>query len=94
MPLLDINDSEFQEQLFGLQKAELIALVKCLRKLKTLCWAQAYKDSGLKWELAPTTSVAQYYSIRVTQKMRALVARRGEFVVFVSLHTDHDSAYE
>lgn len=94
MPLLDINDSEFQEQLFGLQKAELIALVKCLRKLKTLSWAQVYKDSGLKWELARTTSVAQYYSIRVTQKMRALVTRRGEFVVFVSLHTDHDSAYE
>jgi hypothetical protein len=94
VPLLDINDPEFQEQLFGLEKAELVALVKGLRKLRALSWAQVYKDNGFKWELARTTKDAQYYSIRVTQKIRALVTRRGEYVVFVSLHPDHDSAYK
>lgn len=32
--------------------------------------------------------------VRLTQKIRALAYRDGEFMRFISLHPDHDSAYE
>jgi hypothetical protein len=93
MPLLNLNDPEFQLEWFQLQKTEQLAVLKTLRKLRMLTWEQVYEDKGLRWELAREIAAERFYSIRVTQKCRALVRRVGDFVVFVSLHPDHDSAY-
>jgi hypothetical protein len=46
----------------------------------------------LNWELAREERGERFYSIRVTKKFRALVQREGDFVIFVGLHPDHDSA--
>ena len=33
------------------------------------------------------------FTIRVTRQCRAVVIREGEFMRFLALHFDHDSAY-
>ncbi len=91
--MLDLNDSDFQKDWFSLEKSDQLAMLKTLRKLLTFTWDQVYQDSGLNWELARETHGERFYSLRITQKCRALVQRNGDYVVFVSLHPDHDSAY-
>jgi hypothetical protein len=93
MPFLNLNDPEFQLEWVHLEKAEQLALLKTLRKLRALTWEQVYDDKGLRWELAREFAGERFYSIRITQQCRALVRRVGEFVVFSSLHPDHDGAY-
>jgi hypothetical protein len=94
--LLDLNNEKFQEDLLELEKAEALALLKTLRKLRQLEWNDIYKDQGLKWELANSLQGIDgenIYSIRITQKCRALVQRSEDTIIFLSLHPDHDSAY-
>ncbi len=93
MPFVDLNDPEFQQQWFKLEKTDALALLKTLRKLRQLTWEEVYTDNGLNWEFAREVDGQKFYSIRVTQKCRALVRRIGGVVVFSSLHPDHDSAY-
>ncbi len=90
MPKLDLNDEQFQNQFFALEKAEQIAVLKTFRKLKQLSWSLIYRDSGLKWESIGNDE----YTIRITIKCRAVVRRQADEVQFLSLHPDHDSAYE
>jgi hypothetical protein len=89
----DLNDIGFQEDLFALGKVELLAFFKTLRKLKQLSWQEIYTDNGLKWE-AIKASGSSLYTLRVTQKCRAVVKRKDDEISFMSLHPDHDSAYE
>jgi hypothetical protein len=97
MPVLfDLNHAEFQRDFLSLEKTELLAFVKTLRKLSQMEWSQVYQDSGLNWEFANTAEGPQgqkLYSLRVTQKCRALAKREGDTIIFISLHPDHDSAY-
>ena len=88
---LDLNFPEFQEQLFDLDAGELRQAVKTLRKVSKLGWQQAYADQGLKWE--ELKSAKGRFTIRVTRQCRAVVIREGEFMRFLALHFDHDSAY-
>ena len=89
----DLNNARFQEELVGLEKSELLAFFKTLRKLKQLSWEQVYRDKGLRWESIKSVGV-DAYTFRVTQKCRAVVQREGDVLRFVSLHPDHDSAYK
>jgi hypothetical protein len=60
-------------------------------------WNQVYHDKGLKWEKIQsikTEKGRELYIIRLSKKHRAVVYRKNEFMIFVSLHTDHDSAYK
>ena len=93
MPKLDLNFDGFQRDWFTLEKPEQLAVLKSLKKLRSLEWSEVYQDRGLRWELAREHRGERFYSIRVSQKCRALVQRRDDFVVFVSLHPDHDLAY-
>ena len=93
MPLVDLNDPDFQMEWFMLEKAEALALLKTLRKLRTLTWEQVYGDTGLNWEFVREYKGQRFYSIRVTQKCRALVRRELDTVLVSSLHPDHDGAY-
>jgi hypothetical protein len=95
--LLDLNNPEFQEVLFRLETAELRQVVASLRRLCELRWTEFYRHKGFHWEAiehlkAPND--ARVHSLRLSQKIRALAFRDGEFMRFVSLHPDHDSAYE
>ncbi len=59
-------------------------------------WNQIFNNKGLKWEKihSMTTPASRpLYSIRLSKKFRAVVCREKDFMVFISLHPDHDSAY-
>lgn len=92
----DLNRPRFQQDFLDLEKTELMAFVKTLRKLIQMDWQQVYEDHGFNWELIKSAEGPEgqkLYSLRVTQKCRALVERKGDTLVFLSLHPDHDSAY-
>lgn len=94
---LDLNNPEFQDALFRLEAAELKQVIAALRRLRELDWNTVYRHTGLHWEAIEHLKApngAKVYSIRLSQRIRALVFRDGEFLRFVSLHPDHDSAYE
>jgi hypothetical protein len=94
---LDMNNTIFQDGLFTLEKAELIACIKTLRKIRALEWDDVCRDQGLKWETIHSMhgpSGQRLYSLRITQKCRAVAYRNRETLVFLALHSDHDSAYK
>ena len=93
---LDLNSPEFQEVFFRLEAEELKQVVASLRRLRSLSWSEVYRHTGLRWEAIRhirTPAGATAYSLRLSQKVRAIAYRDGEFLRVVSLHPDHDSAY-
>jgi hypothetical protein len=94
--LLDLNNPIFQETWFSLDRPETLAVIATLRKIRQLDWEQLYRDHGLRWEaiLSGSGPTGQrIYSLRITQRVRAVAYRDGQFLRFLSLHPDHDSAY-
>ena len=94
---LDLNSPEFQDVFFRLEAAELKQVVASLRRLTELDWNSLYRHTGFQWEAirhikAPNGASA--YSLRLSQKIRAVAYRDGSFRRFLSLHPDHDSAYQ
>ena len=94
---LDLNSPEFQDVFFRLELAELKQVVASLRRLRDLDWNGLYRHPGFRWETiehlkAPNGS--KVYSLRLSQKVRAVAYRDGEFLRLISLHPDHDSAYK
>jgi hypothetical protein len=95
--LLDLNNSAFQQQWFSLPPPEALAILATLRKIRQLEWDQVYRDKGLRWEVIQSRTGPggqRIYSLRVTQKARAVAYRDGNVMRFLTLHADHDSAYE
>ncbi len=95
MPIrLDLNNPVFQEQWFSLGKEDRLAvLVACRGKLASKDWNTLYGDQGLRWELIQSRTGAgneRLYSIRITQRIRAVVKRSGDFLEFLTLHAGHD----
>jgi hypothetical protein len=94
---LDLNDLVFQNQLFHLDKNDLVAVLGTLRKLAAMTWEQAYRDPGLKWELVRSRTgphAERMYSFRIGKEFRALAYREGDWMRVLTLHPDHDSAYK
>jgi len=94
---IDLNNPDFQKDLFFLQKNEQLALIKTLRKISNLNWDELYRDQGLKWEaiISKTTkNNNRIYSFRFSQKYRVLALREDSYLRLLTLHTDHDSAYK
>jgi hypothetical protein len=94
---LDLNSPEFLEVFLSLRGAELEQVARGLEQLLGLDWQTVYISKGLNWEavnhiVAPNG--AKVYSIRFSKKERALAYREGNLMRFISLHPDHDSAYE
>lgn len=94
---LDLNNPVFQENLLSLQKAECLAALDTLNKLRQLTWNQLYRDSGLKWEkifsVNPPEGVGAIYSLRITQSRRATAFRDNDFIRLLTIAPDHDSTY-
>lgn len=97
MPLrLDLNSPEFQKQWFSLGKEEQLAVLQSCEKLSRLEWESLYRDKEFRWEAVQSRRAAdgsRIYTIRITKKIRAVVRRSGEYLEFLTLHADHDSAY-
>ncbi len=94
---IDLNNPVFQSDLFTLKKNELAALIKTLKKINRLNWAELYSDNGLKWEIVSSKQTKmgeRIYSFRFSQKYRATALRQEDFLRLLALHTDHDSAYK
>jgi hypothetical protein len=94
---LDLNNPEFQEQLFGLEKDSQRSVLSSLGKLSKMIWEGVYRDAGLKWE-ALVSKVGPHggrlYSLRMGKGFRAVAYRQENWLRILSLHPDHDSAYE
>ena len=94
---IDMNNQRFQNDLFTLEKIEINALIKTLKKINQLEWEQLYKDNGLKWESIVNPTIKQnkqLYSFRFSQKYRILAYRENNFLRLLTIHSDHDSAYK
>lgn len=94
---LDLNNPVFQEQLLHLQKPDRHAALDTLKKVRQLTWAQIHRDNGLKWEkiisVKPPAGIDAIYSLRITQSRRCTAYRDGDFMRFLTIAPDHDSAY-
>ena len=94
---LDLNSPEFQDVFFRLELHELKQVVASLARLRELDWNDLYRHRGYRWEALQhlkAPSGAKVYSLRLSQKVRAIAFREGDFLRLISLHPDHDSAYE
>ena len=93
---LDLINPVFQQQWFALEKDYRVAVLNCCGMLTGQEWEAVYGDKGLRWELIqsrPGPGGERLYSIRISQKIRAVARRSGEFLEFLTLYADHDSAY-
>ena len=93
---LDLNSPAFQEVLFKLEADDLKQVVASLRRLLELDWNGLYRHTGFRWEAIEHLKGpggARVYSLRLSQRIRAVGFRDGDFLRLVSLHPDHDSAY-
>jgi hypothetical protein len=94
---LDLNSPESQDVLFRLEAAELKQVVASLRRLRRLDWNTLHHQTGFRWEAMEhlrASNGARVYSLRLSQKVRSVAYRVGDFLRLISLHRDHDSAYE
>ena len=95
--LLDLNSGEFQDVFLALEAADLRQVAASLRRIRGMNWNTVYMHGGLNCEAVDhvaTPNGAKAYSLRLSRKFRALAYRDGDFLRFLSLHPDHDSAYE
>ena len=93
---LDLNSPVFQRQPFALEKAQQLSALATLRKLSGMTWQQVYQDQGLKWEIIYSRRGphgGRLYSLRISKGFRAVAYRDDDWMRFLSLHADHDSAY-
>ena len=84
--LLDLNSPVFLDELLSPEKTELVRVVKALKKIRSMDWETFVRHRASNGKPA--------HSFRLSQKYRALAYREGDFLRVLSLHLDHDSAYE
>jgi hypothetical protein len=102
--LVDTEFPGFLDDLESLESSELDSVQASINKIQQMTWNDIYKISsktpgnkrGLNFEPLEqrTAKGNKIASIRVTGKFRARVCRDGRYMRFISLHPDHDSAYD
>ena len=94
---IDLNFPPFQQDLFSLDKTQLTAFVKSVKKINKMDFRQVQQSSGLNLEKIKnlkTSNGKTLYSIRMSKSFRAVICIEDDFIRFISLHPDHDSAYK
>jgi len=94
---LDLNSPAFLEVFLRLEAAELKQVVAALDRLRQLDWNTLYRHKGFHWEAIEHLTApngARVYSLRLSQRIRALAFREGDFLRFIFLHPEHDSGYQ
>ena len=94
---IDLNFPPFQQDLFSLDKTQLTAFVKSVKKINKMDLRQVQQFSGLNLEKIKnlkTSNGKTLYSIRMSKSFRAVICIEDDFIRFISLHPDHDSAYK
>ena len=101
--LCDLSFPRLQTELLKLETTEFDQVEETVKKIEKMTWDQIYKTSsktqkrGLNWEIIENQMIRsgkKIASIRISKKFRARVCRDGQHMHFISLHPDHDSAYE
>ena len=95
--VLDLNCPAFLDEFLALDKTELARVARALKKIRSMDWDTFTRHRGSGWEEighVETPNRKPAHSSRVSQKYRALAYRDGDFLRVLSLHLDHDSAYE
>src|SRR5690554_1814724 len=82
------------EDVLTLERADQKRLLKGLKKIEKLTWHELYRDGGLQWEQirskqGPNGEVL--YSLRLSQRFRAVAIREGSWLRLVAVCPDHDS---
>ncbi len=99
----DLNFPRLQKELLDLGSDEFDQVEDSVKKIEKMTWDQIYKTSsktqkrGLNWEIIKnqvTQSGKKIASIRISKKFRARVCRDEKLMRFISLHPDHDGAYD
>ena len=93
---LDLNFPGFQDDLFRLERKELHALIRTLRRCAKMDFQQFTQSSGLNVEKIKSMQTEQghsVYSLRVSRSFRATFTVQDDFLRFIGLHPDYDSAY-
>jgi hypothetical protein len=94
---IDLNFPPFQQDLFSLDKTQLTAFVKSVKIINKMDLRQDRQSSGLNLEKIKnlkTSNGKTLYSIRMTKSFRAVICIEDDFIRFISLHPDDDSAYK
>jgi hypothetical protein len=95
--LLDLNDPNLQQHLFGSPKPERHSAMETLQRLRRMNWDEVYRDNGLKWEktvgYVPVKGFPAVYSVRLSQSRRAIAYRDGNFLRFLGIPSDYDFPY-
>ena len=94
---IDLNFPPFQQDLFSLNKTQLTAFVKSVKIINKMDLRQVQQSSGLNLEKIKnlkTSNGKTLYSIRMSKSFRAVICIEDDFIRFISLHPDHDSAYK
>ncbi len=99
----NLDFKRLQDEILNLEELEFNQFTKTITKIEMMSWDQIYKTSsksqkrGLSWEIIEnqiTKSGKKTASIRISKKFRARVCRDQNYMIFISLHPDHDSAYD
>ena len=94
---IDLNFPPFQQDLFSLDKTQLTAFVKSVKKINKMDLRQVRQSSGLNLEKIKnlkTSNGKTLYSIRMSKSFREVICIEDDFICFISFHPDHDSAYK
>ena len=94
---IDLNFPPFQQDLFSLDKTQLTAFVKSVKKINKMDLREVQQSSGLNLEKIKnlkTSNGKTLYSIRMSKSFRAVICIEDDFIRFISLHPNHDSAYK
>lgn len=94
---LDLNSPAVQDVFFHFEASDVKQVVASLRRLRELNWTSLYRHTGFRWEAIEHLEAlngATVYSLRLSRRIRAVAFREGDFLRLISLHPDHDSAYE
>jgi hypothetical protein len=103
LAVCDLSFPRVQKELEDLEIEQLEQVEATIDKIQSMTWDQISKTSsakqkrGLNWEPIQgqvTANGKTIASIRISAKFRARVCRDGKTMRFISLHPDHDSAYE
>jgi hypothetical protein len=94
---LDLKSPEFQKVFFSLEANDLKEVLSALRRLRELDWPALYSHTGFRWEAIEHLKVgsgSKVYTLRLSQRIRAVAVREGNFLRLISLHPEHDSTYQ
>ena len=92
---LDLNFPSFQQDLFSLSKTELSIFIRTAKKVAMMDITQIQQSSGLNLEKMrhmTTPAGKSLYSIRMSKSFHSIITIDGDFLRFVSLQPDPDSA--